>query len=63
MSAAAAGPSAELQSLMDAVAPLPHPSEVAELAHLLDITANFRDNHQRARYLLSSNWGRFWMSA
>lgn len=33
-------------------------ADVDELRALLDLMAEFRDNDQRARYLLSSNWMR-----
>jgi hypothetical protein len=35
---------------------LPQQSDVDTLRELLDLMAEFRDNDQRARYLLSSNW-------
>lgn len=34
----------------------PDQSDVDQLRTLLDLMANFPDNDQRARYLLSSNW-------
>jgi hypothetical protein len=36
--------------------PGPDQDDVDALRGLLDLMANFRDNDQRARYLLSSNW-------
>lgn len=37
---------------------LPNPAQVAELRELLDLMAEFADNDQRARFLLTSDWGR-----
>ena len=37
---------------------LPNQADVDELRGLLDLMADFSDNDQRARYLLSSNWMR-----
>ncbi|WP_158305621.1 MULTISPECIES: hypothetical protein [unclassified Nocardioides] len=34
----------------------PNQTDVDALRELLDLMADFRDNDQRARYLLSSNW-------
>ncbi|HET9871415.1 MAG TPA: hypothetical protein VFP89_02300 [Propionibacteriaceae bacterium] len=34
----------------------PDPDDVAALRSILDLTVNFADNDQRARYILSSNW-------
>lgn len=36
----------------------PDQADVDALRGLLDLMVNFRDNDQRARYLLSSNWMR-----
>jgi hypothetical protein len=36
----------------------PNQADVDQLRGLLDLMANFPDNDQRARYLLSSNWMR-----
>ena len=36
----------------------PDPADVDTLRGLLDLMADFADNDQRARYLLSSNWMR-----
>lgn len=36
--------------------PGPDPADVDALRDLLDLTAGFRDNDQRARYLLSCDW-------
>lgn len=37
---------------------LPDQADVDTLRELLDLMANFSDNDQRARFLLSSNWMR-----
>jgi hypothetical protein len=47
---------AEIEAAANLTAP--EPADVDALRHLLDLMADFSDNDQRARYLLSSNWMR-----
>ncbi len=40
----------------------PEQADVDGLRHVLDLMAGFRDNDQRARYLLSCDWMRAYRS-